>query len=139
MHLGHAAQGIGVLHPVSLGIFQDLAVRGQKTDVLCHLHLADLPAYPVYPIFEGVELAGQSGQRQRTDQIRETGRRHGIIEMQRTDAGHGAGAVGDAETFLAHQSLQRLDPGAAQRFSPGQQLALIIGLAKSQQHQTHVG
>ena len=139
MDLGHAAQGVCVLYPVALGLLQDLGALGEQADVLRHLHLPLLTADGVDPDVEGVELAGQRRQRQGADQIGQTGGADGIIEVQRAHAGHGAGAVGDAQTLLADQGLQRLDPGQAQGFRSRQKLALVIGPAQAQQHQAHMG
>ena len=92
----------------------------------------------VHPLLEGVQLSGEGGESQGADEVGHPGRLEGVVKVQAAYAGHGAGAVGDAQALLAHQGVQGLDAGAGHGFAAGETLALIECLAPAQQHQAHM-
>ncbi len=111
---------------------------GKKTKIFCDPDLSLLTPGGVHPLLEGVQLAAQSGEADGSDDIRQLGGLQSIIEIERADAGHGAGAVGDAKAFLADQRIQNGNPRQLHRLGAVVFHALKASPAAAQQNQPHV-
>ena len=88
---------------------------------------------------EGVAQAGETLEVHRADDVAQLGGADGVIQGQGAHAGHGAGAVGHAQAFLAHQGVQGGDARLGHGVGAGHQLSLVVGLALAQHGQGHVG
>ena len=138
MQLRDAAQGISVLHAVGLAVVQDLGAGEQLAHIRGDEHLALLAAHLMDAGIEGVAKAGQTLHGQGRDHVAELGGADGIVQGQRADGGHRAGAVGHAEAFLGHERVEGGNAGLGHRLRAGHLHALIHGLALAEHGQRHV-
>ena len=92
----------------------------------------------VNALFISIALAGQSGEGQRADQVSQLSGADGIVQIQCAYAGHSAGAIGDAQAFLADQGIQGGDTSLVHGLLTGHLSAMVVSHATAQQHQTHV-
>ena len=137
--LGHAAQGVGVLHPIPLAAVQDLGPLHQAAHVGGHPDLPPLAADLVDARVKGVLQGGQPLEGQGGDDVRQLGRADRVVEGQGPDRRHGAGAVRHAQALLAGQRAQRGDIRLLHRLRSAHLHAPIQRPSAPQEGQRHVG
>ena len=105
MHLRHAAEAIGVLHPriihpVGLA---NLAIAQQRPQMRGCLHLAGMRPCLVNALVEGHRRAAQRLQRHSAGQIEEPVHAYRAQHRQATDRGHGLGSVEQRKPLLGFE------------------------------------
>src|SRR6185312_8654918 len=123
MDLGHAAQGIGVLHArVVVAVrFADLAVGEQMAEMGGDRDLAGMRADGVNASIEGRGRTAQRFQRHGSGQIAEFHKPDGADERQRADGGDRLGSVQQGEAFLGlegERSESTLEQGEGGGYLP---------------------
>ena len=104
MHLRHAAQTVGILHPrAPLVRLVDLASLRKPTDVSGRYHLAGMRARLVQPLVESPARAPQGIQREGARHIRGVHENLSEAQGEKSDRKHRLGAVHEREAFLGFQ------------------------------------
>ena len=137
VHLRHAAQAVGVLHPQALCRLQHGALLAAQDEVFRHQLLALMRPDLVHARVKGVELAQQRLQAQGRGGVRQLGCLQAVRQHQRADGAHRLGAIDQRQALLGLQAVDA-KPRAFHRQLARQQLVLVLGLAQAQQHQRHV-
>ena len=138
MDLRDAAERIGVLHARALTSSRDLGAFGQQTEVARDEDLTGVAADGMHPLLEGVQLAGERGEGECAGDVRKLCGQQRVIEIQRADTRHGAGAVGDAEALLADERFQNGNGRLAHGLRAGETLTVEERFAASEQHKAHM-
>ncbi|HEX6851539.1 MAG TPA: hypothetical protein VF139_09030 [Candidatus Polarisedimenticolaceae bacterium] len=139
VHLGHAAQRIGVLDLAAVGVRTlDRAPLEQAAQVRRGAPLAGVGPRVVQPRVERPvgSLEGLEGHRARD--VGDRGEPFGAQEGEHADRGHHLGAVDQRETFLRHER-RRADPRAAHRLRGGHAPSPVERLAFADEGQRDVG
>ncbi len=119
VHLGHAPQGVGVLHlPAVLVALHDLAVGEHGAEVLGHHELPRMRAGDVQALVEGPCGALERLQAHRAGDVRRGGEALGVQQREGAQGGHELRAVDEGQPLLRLED-HRLDAGALQRRGRG--------------------
>ena len=137
MHLRHAAQGVGVLHPQAFRCFDQGAIHAKRADIGCHRLLPLVRANGVHALVKGVHPPLQRFHREAHRDIGQLADAFRVIQRKRAHCAHGLGAVDERQAFLGQQALCR-NPRLVHCRLPGHHLALVLRLTITQQHQRQV-
>ena len=138
VHLGGAAQGVGVLHAVAEDVrFGDLAALRQGKDSGGRGDLARMRPRRVDAWIEGGARTAERLDAERRHDVRRHQEPLRIVEHQAGGSGHEMCAVEHAERVLGPQ-LDGLKAGGAQRLGTAAPFTLVHDVAFPDQHQADV-
>src|ERR1051326_1430456 len=139
MHLGHAAEGIGILHAFAINVrLPQLAAREKAAEISRGLQLAGMWPRSMNAFIESDVSAQKGIERKRADNICRVGENLGRASCQSSNRQHGLCAVDERDGFFRFK-YQWLQAGFAQRIRCGKALTFVNRLAFSDNSQRQMG
>ena len=135
--LRHAADGIGVLHLVRIGVVRQIAALEQRQQVGGSVHLPLVAAQGVHLGVKGLFNAERRLGRQRADNVGCLAQVHGVINDHAADCRHDLRAVDEGQPFLGRQ-LNDGNAGLFHGLGARHDLTLVLGVAFAQHDEHHV-